>query len=229
MRESVVRDFQERVLPLVPEAAHVALVGGSRYDPELRVLPASVKVEYLGIDNALDEPEFTCLDLNLSGTTPTASFDLVICSQVLEHLWDVKAGIANLAALVRPGGLLWIGCPASNFAHGSPDYFAAGYAPELLTRLVALAGMEVIEARCIGSRRAYLWTHALHHWPTEDELRHPVREPLRKALRSEGPVWKRAGRGLAALKSAALLLADAKTTTDIEWATETWLFARRPL
>lgn len=229
MREGVVRDFREHVLPLVRTGARVALVGGSRYDPELAVLPAGSQVDYLGIDNALDEPGFTFLDLNLPGTAPPWSFDLVVCSQVLEHLWDVKAGIANLAGLVRPGGLLWIGCPASNFAHGSPDYYSAGYAPELLARLVAEASMEVIASRCLGSRRAYLWTHAFHHWPTEKELRHPVREPLRNALRSEGPLWKRAARGLAALKSTALLFADAHTTNEIEWATETWLLARRPL
>ena len=38
-------------------------------------------------------------------------FDLVLCSEVVEHLHDRPAAIQNLAAMVKPGGHLLVTCP----------------------------------------------------------------------------------------------------------------------
>lgn len=42
---------------------------------------------------------------------PDASFDLVICSHVLEHVPDDRAGIAEIARVVRPDGLALVIVP----------------------------------------------------------------------------------------------------------------------
>lgn len=39
------------------------------------------------------------------------TFDLVVCSEVIEHLNERKEGFANLARMVRPGGHLMVTCP----------------------------------------------------------------------------------------------------------------------
>jgi len=53
----------------------------------------------------LDRPE-------LLTAVPTAAYDLVICSHVLEHLRDPWAVIPELARTVKPGGFLYIEVPA---------------------------------------------------------------------------------------------------------------------
>jgi SAM-dependent methyltransferase len=42
---------------------------------------------------------------------PAQSFDAVVCWNVLEHLRDPEAAVRNMAAAVRPEGILVIACP----------------------------------------------------------------------------------------------------------------------
>ena len=42
---------------------------------------------------------------------PAASFDKVICAEVLEHLVDDRAAMAELARVLRPGGMLAVSVP----------------------------------------------------------------------------------------------------------------------
>jgi SAM-dependent methyltransferase len=54
--------------------------------------------------------EFFALDAQSSALPRT--FDAVVCSEVIEHLDDSAAAIANLARMVAPGGRLLVTCPA---------------------------------------------------------------------------------------------------------------------
>jgi SAM-dependent methyltransferase len=45
---------------------------------------------------------------------PDASFDAVICSEVLEHLWEPEKSIAEIERILKPGGTLVLTVP--NFA-----------------------------------------------------------------------------------------------------------------
>lgn len=42
---------------------------------------------------------------------PDASFDLVLCVSVLDDVWDIHQGFAELKRVTRPGGHLLIGMP----------------------------------------------------------------------------------------------------------------------
>jgi 2-polyprenyl-3-methyl-5-hydroxy-6-metoxy-1,4-benzoquinol methylase len=53
--------------------------------------------------------EFFALDLQKEALDRT--FDLVVCSEVIEHLDDQRAAVGNLARMVRAGGRLLITCP----------------------------------------------------------------------------------------------------------------------
>ena len=48
-----------------------------------------------------------------SNDLPPASFDLVTCWSVLEHVWDVRSAVAELARLTKPGGHLVVYVPDS--------------------------------------------------------------------------------------------------------------------
>jgi SAM-dependent methyltransferase len=58
---------------------------------------------------------------------PAATFERVLCSEVLEHVADPAAATAELARIVKPGGLFAVSVPTPftewAFRFGSDDYF----------------------------------------------------------------------------------------------------------
>lgn len=213
MRWEILKIFRSYIEPLDAEISTVAIVGGWAKEPELIHL-ARKEVAFFGIDNgSLDS--FNYLNLNVRSKFEQ-QFDLVVCSQVLEHVYDVKIALENLVDLVKPGGYLWIACPASNYAHGSPDYFSAGYSHQLITQLVKPTGVQIISAENYGSPRMYFYTHAIQYWPTRREYEFPLYlKPSRYFLQQL--FW----RICAFTKSA-------KFNSELHSATETIVFARKP-
>jgi SAM-dependent methyltransferase len=171
MREVIVSNFINSIYPYLNGIKKVAIVGGSRNEPEIIELEKSKKilVHTYGIDK---ENDFF-LDLNVKSEIKD-KYDLVLCSQVFEHIYDLKNAIANLASLLTRESLLWVACPASNRSHGSPNYYSAGYQPELIINLSRDFNLEVLHFGRLGSKRLYFMTHALRVWPNQKELRHPV-------------------------------------------------------
>ena len=81
-------------------------------------------------------------------TLPSGRFDLVSCSQVLEHLPADRqpALVAEMWRLCRPGGLLWLDTP-NQFAlcdqHDTGLYFVHWLPRPLKTRLARWLGRDV--------------------------------------------------------------------------------------
>lgn len=213
MRWEILRIFKDSIAPFDSEINTVAIVGGFAEEPELKYLP-SKEFSFFGIDRG-NIDKFTHFDLNIPSANKE-QFDLVICSQVLEHVYDVKIALENLVDLVKPGGYLWVACPASNYAHGSPDYFSAGYSHQLITQLIKPTGVQIILAENYGSPRMYFYTHAIQYWPTRREYEFPLYlKPSRYFLQQL--FW----RICAFTKSA-------KFNSNLHSATETIVFAHKP-
>lgn len=111
-----------------------------------------------------------------------ATFDGVVAAEVLEHLRDDRAAMAELARVLRPGGVLAVSVPrcwpeALNWAlsaeyRGSPGGHVRIYRRSQLRRRLASVGM-----RQVGTHHA----HALHspYWWLRclvgvDRDRHPL-------------------------------------------------------
>lgn len=217
MRWEIVKKFNNSISPFSAKIKNVAVVGGTSREPELEFLnnASSASISILGIEPDPDCSNFTFLDLNLPMSITTKKFDLVICSQVLEHLWDVKQGIQNLVSLTEPGGLIWIGCPASNYAHGSPDYYSAGYQPELIKRHLEDQDVKILELGVLGSKRYYYMTHVLQIWGSRREHSFPLASGFSRFF----PL-QILGRFISTLKSP-------KMVANAKFATETYVFGQR--
>ncbi len=212
MRWHIVEIFGNLISQVSESLDSIALVGGHIFEPELEVLKYKDLTHYgVEFDSRVKTELF---DLNISQIVDK-NYDLVLCSQVLEHVYDVKQAIENLAKLVRQGGFLWIACPASNYAHGSPEYFSAGYTPELITNLLPLGDFEVIFAEKYGSERMYFYTHTLQRWPTQREYKFPLRFKFSRYFFRDF-FW----RIIALFKSP-------KFDSELHHATETVVFARK--
>lgn len=226
MRDFLVQELKSWLEKLSPTIIQVAVVGGSPSEPELKIVKAlypSAEITFLGIEALGDGVNFIDFDLNVPQSS-NCHFDLVICCQVLEHVWNVQVAMSNLRSLVVPStGLLWINCPASNMVHGSPHYYSAGYSPEMLEKLAHNNSLEVLQCGSVGSRRMHFFTHALQYWPSKFELAHPIisYRPLRNYGRK---IVQESIRGSLGRLYAALL--SNKKSVDLQYATETYLLAR---
>ena len=58
---------------------------------------------------------------------PDASFDVILCSEVFEHLPDALKALDEFARLLRPGGKLIITAPFASLVHFAPYHYSTGF------------------------------------------------------------------------------------------------------
>ncbi len=199
----------------------VAVVGGSLEEPELTMLKEfnfDFEISILGVEGYSN----IVLDLNKEPSEVLQKFDLVLCSQVLEHVWDLENAFSNLGALLQKGGLLWISCPASNRFHGSPDFFSAGYSHQFLRNQLAKFSLSVLEAESFGSHRNYIATHSLDVWLTG----RGHRWPMVFAFEAKPLVVRLILTLRFSLRIFYLCTLSSRVTANPRFATETWALAR---
>lgn len=81
---------------------------------------------------------------------PTASFDAVLCTEVLEHHPEPIRVVRELGRLLRPGGVLLLTAPLGSGIHQEPYHFYGGYTPYWYQRFLSDAGFENIEIESNG-------------------------------------------------------------------------------
>lgn len=89
------------------------------------------------------------------------TFDVVLCTEVLEHVGEPQAALGEIARVLRPGGRLLLTVPFVMELHEEPhDYFR--YTPHALRRLLTDSGFEAIEVRPLTGWYSTL-SHVLRH------------------------------------------------------------------
>lgn len=58
---------------------------------------------------------------------PDASFDVILCSEVFEHLPDALRALDEFSRLLKHGGKLIITAPFASFVHFAPYHYATGF------------------------------------------------------------------------------------------------------
>jgi ubiquinone/menaquinone biosynthesis C-methylase UbiE len=72
-----------------------------------------------------------------------ASFDVALCTEVLEHVPDPIAAIREIARILRRGGRLILTAPQRSGAHQRPYHFYGGFTPSWYRRILPAAGLDV--------------------------------------------------------------------------------------
>lgn len=89
-----------------------------------------------------------------------ASFDAALCTEVIEHIEDHQQAVAELARVLKPGGMLIASVPMTP-APFDPAHARQGYAVDEFTQLLAASGL-VVEAHrtCCHA----LLRGVMHYW-----------------------------------------------------------------
>jgi SAM-dependent methyltransferase len=87
---------------------------------------------------------------------PDASFDVVLCAEVLEHIPAPVDALRELVRLLRPGGALLVTAPFCSLTHQSPFFFHTGYSRYFYEHWLHAFDCEILEIAFNGNFFEYL-------------------------------------------------------------------------
>lgn len=74
-----------------------------------------------------------------------ASFDAILCSEVLEHVPEPTHALDEFTRLLRPGGKLILTAPFSSNVHMAPYHYCSGFSRYWYQHHLKLRGFEIVE------------------------------------------------------------------------------------
>jgi SAM-dependent methyltransferase len=87
---------------------------------------------------------------------PDASFDAVLCTEMLEHVPEPIRVIRELGRILKPDGVLILTAPLGSGIHQEPYHFYGGYTPYWYERFLPDAGFDRIRIEAnAGSLRFF--------------------------------------------------------------------------
>ena len=87
---------------------------------------------------------------------PDASFDAILCSEVLEHVPEPTHAIVEFARLLKPGGTLILTAPFGSNVHMAPYHFCSGFSKYWYEYHLAFRGFEIRQLVANGDWYALL-------------------------------------------------------------------------
>lgn len=76
---------------------------------------------------------------------PDKSYDVVLCTEVLEHVPEPIAALQEMARILKPQGRLLITAPLGSGLHQTPYHFYGGFTPEWYRHFCPKSGLSVTE------------------------------------------------------------------------------------
>lgn len=76
--------------------------------------------------------------------------DVVLCTEVLEHVPEPIRAVEEFARVLRPGGRLLLTAPLGSGLHQLPFHYYGGYTPQWYERFLSLYGFEDIDVKPNG-------------------------------------------------------------------------------
>ena len=87
---------------------------------------------------------------------PDASFDAILCSEVLEHVPDPNLALDEFARLLKPGGRLILTAPFASMVHQAPYHFCTGFSRYWYEHHLGRRGFDIVELTPNGDWYDYL-------------------------------------------------------------------------
>lgn len=87
---------------------------------------------------------------------PDASFDAIMCTEVLEHVPDAVAALTELNRLLKPGGFLLITAPFASLTHFAPYHFSTGFNRFFYEHHLGRFGYDILDHQMNGNYFEYM-------------------------------------------------------------------------
>lgn len=148
------RKWVERVAASLPPGTTILDVGAGecQYRPLFAhcVYKAHDFCQYEGVSEGVQQQSWNygLIDYESDITeipVPDASFDAILCTEVLEHVPEPIRALAELARTLKPGGQLFISAPLGSGLHQVPFHFYGGYTPYFYRKFLTELGFENLE------------------------------------------------------------------------------------
>ena len=75
---------------------------------------------------------------------PDASFDALLCTEVLEHVPEPIRALGELSRVLKVGGTLFLSAPLGSGLHQQPHHYYGGYTPHFYRRFLPEHGFELL-------------------------------------------------------------------------------------
>jgi len=95
---------------------------------------------------------------------PDSSFEVILCSEVLEHLPDPTSALDELSRLLSPGGRLILTAPFASLVHFAPYYFSSGFSKYWYEHHLQKRGFSIVELTPNGDWFAVTRQELLRWW-----------------------------------------------------------------
>ncbi len=82
--------------------------------------------------------------------------DVVLCTEVFEHLKDPVSAVREIARVLKPGGELILTAPFCSLTHMAPYYFANGFSEFWYREHLEAHGFEICELTPDGDYFKYM-------------------------------------------------------------------------
>lgn len=111
-----------------------------------------------------------------------SSFDVILCTEVLEHIPKPIDAFHELSRILTPGGTLLITAPLSCGLHQQPFHFYGGFTPGFYKKFLAEAGMEIVEMIPIGGLLKHVGQELYRTGRLIDEKKNDNFSPFKKFI-----------------------------------------------
>jgi ubiquinone/menaquinone biosynthesis C-methylase UbiE len=102
----------------------------------------------LGSDQLRDRSGYGAIDYVCDATqipVPDNEFDVVLCTEVLEHVPEPIKVVREMARVLKPGGKLLLTAPLGSGIHQEPYHYYGGYTPWWYRKFLAESGFGEIQ------------------------------------------------------------------------------------
>ncbi len=157
MCDAVNLSYLERQFPTLLQVRRVLEVGSYNVNGNCKQFIASRGLEYLGIDIRPGPDVDLVCDITaprdeVRKTLPDTDYDLVLCLNVLEHLFEPVRALDNMVSLLRRGGFLLLVTPAVWDLHDWPhDFFRLN--PDFFRRYTESRNLGILPETFVFSAR----------------------------------------------------------------------------